>query len=155
VRKSLLQQLLLESRLGQLGVDGGLNRFDELDLLGFTLLLLVTNPRVEDGLELGLEGDLLLEGEVFVLDLVDLLREWTTIEGTLNDKVASTFAARSETHLGDSVKLLGQWNDVLQLSNRVDSLGDGLSVLLAGRVEDILDALFIGCVKALVPLQTS
>jgi hypothetical protein len=145
VRKSLLQQLLLESRLGQLGVDGGLNRLDELDLLGFTLLLLVTNPRVEDGLELGLEGDLLLEGEVFVLDLVDLLREWTTIEGTLNDKVASTFAARSETHLGNSVKLLGQWNNVLQLSNRVDSLGDGLGVLLAGRVEDTLDALFIGC----------
>jgi hypothetical protein len=89
VRKSLLQQLLLESRLGQLGVDGGLNRLDQLDLLGFTLLLLVTNPRVEDGLELGLEGDLLLEGEVFVLDLVDLLRGWITIEGTLNDKVAS------------------------------------------------------------------
>ena len=64
---SLLQKLLLERRLGDLGVDGGLNGLHERGLLGFPLLLLVSNPAVEDGLEFGLDGVLLGELEVGVL----------------------------------------------------------------------------------------
>lgn len=69
----LLEQLLPERGLGELGVDRALNGADEVCLLGLALLLLVPDPRVEDGLELGLDGRLLGEGKVGVLDLVDLL----------------------------------------------------------------------------------
>ena len=73
VSQSLLQELLLESGLGELGLDTGLDGLDEVELLRLSLLLLVSDPRVEDLLELGLDGVLLLESKVLVLELGDLL----------------------------------------------------------------------------------
>jgi hypothetical protein len=64
---SLLQKLLLERRLGDLCVNGGLNGLNERGLFGFSLLLFVSDPAVEDGLEFGLDGVFLGELEVGVL----------------------------------------------------------------------------------------
>ena len=71
--QSLLQKLLPESRLGQLGLNTGLDSLDEVELLGLSLLLLVSDPRVKNLLELRLNGVLLLELEVLVLELGNLL----------------------------------------------------------------------------------
>jgi len=73
VSQSLLQKLLPESRLGQLGLNTGLDSLDEVELLGLSLLLLVSDPRVKNLLELRLNGVLLLELEVLVLELGNLL----------------------------------------------------------------------------------
>lgn len=75
---SLLQKLLLERRLGDLGVDGGLNGLHECGLLGFPLLLLVSDPAVEDGLEFGLDGVFLRELEVGVLEGGGFLKKGTS-----------------------------------------------------------------------------
>lgn len=72
--QSLLQELLLESGLGQLGLDTSLDGLDQVELLRLSLLLLVSDPRVEDLLELGLDRVLLLESKVLVLELGDLLQ---------------------------------------------------------------------------------
>jgi hypothetical protein len=64
---SLLQKLLPERRLGDLCVNGGLNGLNERGLFGFSLLLFVSDPAVEDGLEFGLDGVFLGELEVGVL----------------------------------------------------------------------------------------
>lgn len=64
---SLLQELLLERRLGDLGIDGGLDGLNEGSLFGFSLLLFVSDPAVEDSLEFGLDGVFLRELEVGVL----------------------------------------------------------------------------------------
>lgn len=77
------------------------------------MLLLVPDPRVKDRFELGLDGILLSEDKVLVLELIGLL--------------------------GDGVKRLGEGNDLLELADGVDSVGDGTGVLLTGRVEDGLD----------------
>lgn len=110
----LLEELLLESRLGELGSNGGSDGLDKGGLLNLTLLLLVADPRVEDGLELVLDSGLLGEDKVVVLDLVGLL--------------------------GDSVELLGEGNNVLELGDGVDAVSHSLGVLLAGTVEDALNA---------------
>lgn len=73
--QSLLQKLLPESRLGQLGLNTGLDSLDEVELLGLSLLLLVSDPRVKNLLELRLNGVLLLELEVLVLELGNLLED--------------------------------------------------------------------------------
>jgi len=75
VSQSLLQKLLPESRLGQLGLNTGLDSLDEVELLGLSLLLLVSDPRVKNLLELRLNGVLLLELEVLVLELGNLLED--------------------------------------------------------------------------------
>lgn len=82
----------------------------------------MSDPRVEDRLELGLDGLLLSQTEVFVLERVGLSC--------------------------DGVQLLGQGNDLLELVDRVDSLSDGLGVLGPGRVKDTFDSLRGRSVKA-------
>jgi hypothetical protein len=114
VSQSLLQKLLLESGLGELSLDTGSDGLDEIELLRLSLLLFVTNPRIEDLLELSLDGVLLLELEVLVLELGDLL--------------------------GDGVQVLGDRDDLLQLLDRVDPLRYGLGVLLPGSLEDAGDS---------------
>jgi hypothetical protein len=66
--QSLFQQLLLERRLGNFSVNGSLNGLDERSLLGFSLLLLVSDPAVKDGLEFGFERGFLGEVEVGVFE---------------------------------------------------------------------------------------
>jgi hypothetical protein len=113
--EGLLEELLLESGLGELVVNVLSHRLDQGDLLLLPLLLLEPDPAVEHRLELRLDGLLLSEQEVLVLERVGLL--------------------------GDGVELLGQGDDLLELVDGVDASGDGLGVLGAGRVEDALDAL--------------
>lgn len=115
LNESLLEELLLESGLGELVVNALSDRLDQGDLLLLPLLLLEPDPAVEHRLELRLDGLLLPEQKVLVLERVGLL--------------------------GDGVELLGQRNDLLELVDRVDPRGDRLGVLGAGRVEDALDAL--------------
>lgn len=112
--EGLLEEGLLGRGLGDLGGDVGGDGLVERLLLGLTLLLLVADPRVEDGLDLGLDGGLLLEEEVLVLDLVGLL--------------------------GDVVELLGEGNDVLERLERVKTGLDRRGVALLGLVEDVADA---------------
>jgi hypothetical protein len=45
------------------------------------------------------------------------------------------------THLGNSVQVLGQGNDLLQLLDRVHPLSDGLGMFLPGTLEDVGDSL--------------
>lgn len=49
------------------------NSLAQFSLLALLLLLLVSCPRVQDSLELGGDGDLLLQGERFGLELGGLL----------------------------------------------------------------------------------
>lgn len=114
LRDSLLEQRLLESGLGELGSNVGLDGLDESLLLGLTCLLLVADPRVENGLELVLDLSLLLEEEVGVLELVGLL--------------------------GNRVELLGEGNDLLDGVETLETLRDRRGVLLTGAVEDVTDA---------------
>lgn len=79
---SLLQKLLLERRLGDLRVDGGLNGLNEGSLFGFSLLLFVSDPAVEDGLEFGLDGVFLGELEVGVLKGGGFLSDVNETSGT-------------------------------------------------------------------------
>lgn len=111
--EGLLEELLLEGRLGELGGNVLGNSLDKSGLLLLALLLLVADPRVEDSLKLLLDGGLLREEEVLVLESVGLLR--------------------------DGVELLGEGDNVLELGNRRDALLDGDGVLLAGTVEDRAD----------------
>jgi hypothetical protein len=110
----LLKQALPESRLGKLGINGLLDALDEVELLSLTLALLEADPRVKDGLELGLDGGILSDLEVLVLESVDLL--------------------------GDGVELLGKGHDLLELVDRVDTVGHSLSVVVTGGRKDTLDA---------------
>ncbi len=73
--QSLLQQLLLECRFCQLGIYTSLNSLDEIDLFRLPLLLFVPDPRIENRLEFGFDGDFLSESEVFVLEFGDFLYE--------------------------------------------------------------------------------
>lgn len=57
--------------------DVRLNSLDEVGLLGLSHGLLVSDPRVEDGLGLGGQGGLLSEGEVLGLESGGLLMEQT------------------------------------------------------------------------------
>lgn len=116
--EGLLEERLLESRLGELLVDVLGDGLDEGGLLGLALLLLVADPRVEDRLELGLDGVLLGEEEVLVLNLVGVL--------------------------GNGVELLGEGDNVLDLLDLVDAAGNSRGVLSTGAVEDALDALNVG-----------
>lgn len=112
--EGLLEESLLGGGLGDLRRDVGGDGLVESLLLGLTLLLLVADPRVEDGLNLGLDGGLLLEEEVLVLDLVSLL--------------------------GDVVELLGEGDDVLERLERVKTGLDRRGVAVLGLVEDVADA---------------
>lgn len=112
--EGLLEEGLLGRGLGDLGGDVGGDSLEESELLGLTLLLLVADPRVEDGLDLGLDGGLLLEEEVLVLNLVGLL--------------------------GDVVELLGQGDNVLERLERVEAGLDRRGVVVLGLVEDVADA---------------
>ena len=112
--EGLLEESLLGGGLGDLRRDVGGDGLVESLLLGLTLLLLVADPRVEDGLDLGLDGGLLLEEEVLVLDLVGLL--------------------------GDVVELLGEGDDVLERLERVKTGLDRRGVAVLGLVEDVADA---------------
>lgn len=111
----LLEKLLLESRLGELSLDILSNSLDQSLLLGLSLLLLESDPRVEDRLELSLDGLLLLQSEVFVLDSVGLSC--------------------------DGVELLSEGDDFFQSFDRDDSVLDGLLVFGLGGVELSLDVL--------------
>lgn len=44
------------------------------------------------------------------------------------------------THLREREETLGDGDDILHLLNRLDAVLDDLSVLSAGRVQDVLDA---------------
>lgn len=112
--ESLLEEGLLGGGLADLGGDVLSDRLEESLLLGLTLLLLVADPRVEDGLDLGLDGRLLLEEEVLVLNLVGLLR--------------------------DVVELLGQGDDVLERLERVKTGLDRGGVAVLSLVKDVADA---------------
>lgn len=46
----------------------------------------------------------------------------------------------TSTNLGNSVQALGQGNDLLQLTNRVNSLSNSLCVFRSGTVQDPLDS---------------
>lgn len=112
--KGLLEERLLGRGLGDLGGDVGGDSLVQSVLLGLALLLLVANPRVEDGLELRLDGRLLLKQEVLVLKVVGLL--------------------------GNSVELLGQGDDVLKRLERVEARLDLRRVAVLGLVENVTDA---------------
>jgi len=113
--QSLLEELLLESRLGELGLDVRPHRPDEVGLLGLSLLLLEPDPAVQHSLELSLDSLLLRQSEVLVLDSVGLPR--------------------------DGVERFGQGHDLLERLDRGDSVLDGLLVLGLGGVELRLDSL--------------
>lgn len=75
--QNVLLGLLVRKGLEDLVNDG----LAELSLLTLLLLLLMTSPRVQDGLELGGKGDLLLEGEGLSLELGGLLWQMKEAEG--------------------------------------------------------------------------
>jgi len=111
----LLEKLLLESGLGKLGLDVLPDGLDKRLLLRLPLLLLEPDPAVQHRLELGVDGLLLRQSEVLVLDSVGLT--------------------------GDGVQLLSEGNDFLEGSDGVDSLLNGLLVLGLGGVQRGFDSL--------------
>ena len=113
--KCLLEKLLLESRLGELGFDVLPDSLDESVLLRLSLLLLEPDPAVQHRLELGLDGVLLCQSEVLVLDSVGLT--------------------------GDGVELLGKGNDLLEGLDGSNSLLNSLLVLGLGGVQGGFDSL--------------
>ena len=113
--QSLLQQLLSERRLGKLGLNARLYSLHQLQLLRFSLLLLVSHPAVQHRLHLGLDRLFLCQKEVLVLDGVRLP--------------------------SDSVQLLGEGNDVFEGFDGIDTLSDRFGVFFLGGVERIADFL--------------
>lgn len=113
--ESLLEKLLLESRLGELSLDVLPDSLDESLLLRLPLLLLEPNPAVQHRLELGLDGLFLCQSEVLVLDSVGLA--------------------------GDGVELLSKGDNLLEGLDGVDTLLNGLLVLGLGGVQGGFDSL--------------
>ncbi len=105
------EDVLLELLVSELSLDVLKDGGDELGLLGLAHLGLVADPGVEDRLDLGGEGDLLLERERLVLELSGLL--------------------------GEGEELLGERLDVLELSDRLDPLLDGRGVRRARGVQNV------------------
>lgn len=67
------EDVTLELLVAELLLHVGEHGLDQLALLGLTDLSLVTDVRVEDGLDVGNERGLLLQGESLVLELGSLL----------------------------------------------------------------------------------
>lgn len=135
------EDITLQLLVAELLLHVGQDRLDELALLGLAHLRLVTNPRVEDRLDLGGEGRLLAQGESLVLELGGLLR-FTRGQTSAGDPVGKQQGGRG-TDLGQLEEGLGEGLDVLHLANILDATLDGVRVSLTSSVEDSLDLLLV------------
>lgn len=107
----------------------------------------MADVRVEDRLDLGRDGRLLLEAERLVLELGSLLRAGRGASQpgvALRDSAPRTFDTKGEdAHLGELEQLLGELLNLLELLDRLDAGADSLGVRRARRVEDVLDLLLV------------
>jgi len=125
--KDVLLRLFVLDRLQHV-LDDGFRKGSLLVLLG---LLLITDPRIQNGLELGSQANLLLEDKRFGLEFGGFLDEYMSTLVHL--------AGSDCVNLGESKETLSDRNDILHLLNRVNSVFDSLSVFGASTVEDSLN----------------
>lgn len=132
----LLSLLLLKA--GNDLLDDGLG---EVGLFSVLHLLLVAYPAVKYSLELGAELDLLELDEVLGLENSSFLMRCALV-GHKHGMFINTYLRESEEALSDG-------NNILHLSNGVNTLLNSTGVLSAGIVQDLLDA----CNVAFCPLR--
>lgn len=136
--QNLLQNLGVLELLLDLGDDGG----GQLLLLALLDLALVADPGVEDGLGLGSQGGLLLELESLSLKLGSLLYSGST-SWSHNMVLLAIY-------LGDLKEGLGDVDNAAHLLDVLNAGLDGLGVVGAGAVEDVLDLLVLSLGPLLV-----
>ncbi|KAI9171288.1 nucleolar complex protein [Paramyrothecium foliicola] len=136
IGNALLQDLLQDLGVLQLLLDLGNNGSSELLLLALLNLTLVANPGIEDGLGLSGQSSLLFQLECLSLKLGGFLK------GLLLAMPFATFNG------------LGDVNNTAHLLDTLNAGLDGLGVVGASAVKDVLDLLVLGLGPLLVGRAT-
>ena len=124
-----------------MGLNVGEDGRDEISLLSFSDLSLVSDPGVEDGLDVGGDGGLLSKSVRLVLESGGFLgaRWWSELPCAATERDEEGW-----TDLGEFEEGLGEGFDVLELSDGFNSRLDGFGVGGSGGVEDLGDFLSTG-----------
>jgi hypothetical protein len=107
----------------------------EGSLLFLFRLLLITDPGVQNGFKLRSQSNVLLQDERLRLKFCCFLNGCLSVV---------RLAKLNRVDLGEGKETLGDGNDILHLSDRVDSVFDGLSVFRTSTVEDTLNFVNLG-----------
>lgn len=147
ISNALLEDLVEGLGVLELLLDLGNDALGELLLLALLDLALVADPGVKDGLGLSREGSLLLHLVGLGLELGGLLY-WVLAKPSSLSLVAVLF--HRETCLGDGEQVLGGLNDAAEVGNAADAALDGVGVVVARGVQDVLDLVGVVLGKLLV-----